>query len=705
MSANALGRLAATPRARTAAAYVALGVLFLWPLALHPTWMGSGDWAFFHFFEEAFLRAAREHHEVMLWNPWYCGGSFGLANPQSQVLSPFFWVSLALGGTAGLKARIVGYFAAGAAGAHLLAADTGVPRGLGRFFAGATFASAGFFAWHVGGGHAAFLPFYLLPWTWLCYRRAAAGRGSAGARAAWAAALAALWALMLFDGGVYPLPFSVLLVGFHAAWDLVRGPDARTRAAAVLVPLGAGACAVLLGAPKLWPVLDVLRELPRAVGSKDTLGLVDPVVMFLAHRWARAYPPHVYVWPEFASYLGPLAVALAAGAALAKPRARAREIVLLACAGALLAGNHGPFSPYELLRRLPLFGSLRVPSRWAVIITLVLAVLGAHGVAALQRLLGHARASATAPAATPLAAPALPPSLALRAARAIVTLGLFVWVAAAAPWLAARAALCAGGALTAVAAGGFWPRRLAPGPAARATFARAALGFAVLGLVEATAVNGVQLFPSFDRPPAPTWRDGPFLQKAGRVGLMHRYVWKNYGSVRCYDELRVPTGAIRTDAPSEVWLERAPGLAAPAPAAAPPPSPTPAFSPAPGSAPVSVPVIAAWSPNGVEVDVTLATPARLVWNMNFHRHWRAVLLDAPDTPVAPVAHRGLVAVDLPAGTHRLALRYAIPVLAPAVAASLATSAALAAGFGLAAFRRRRRRALPPAQPAPPPASP
>ncbi len=131
----------------------------------------------------------------------------------------------------------------------------------------------------------------------------------------------------------------------------------------------------LLSAVRLLPVLAFLRDHPRREPIDDVLRLGEVFAFWTTRQHPRGMATHRYVWPEYDDYVGVVPVALMlAGAALAllgrdrdaRRTRRTRRIdlavlvVLIWCA---LGGNRGA-SLFKLLHALPVFDSLRVPSRF-----------------------------------------------------------------------------------------------------------------------------------------------------------------------------------------------------------------------------------------------------------------------------------------------------------------------------------------------------
>ncbi|MDP3274652.1 MAG: hypothetical protein Q8Q09_05610 [Deltaproteobacteria bacterium] len=57
-----------------------------------------------------------------------------------------------------------------------------------------------------------------------------------------------------------------------------------------------------------------------------------------------------------------------------------------------------------------------------------------------------------------------------------------------------------------------------------------------------------------------------------------------------------------------------------------------------------------WSPNAITLDVTARRATRVLINQNYHRYWRS-------REGTVVSHQGLLAVNVPAGQHRVTLRF------------------------------------------------
>jgi len=348
---------------------------FYFPAFSDPEATGFGDWQYFHHMWEAASVAISRHGEWPLWDPYHCGGITLWENPQAQVYSPLFLLSFLLGTTMALKVLVVFHAALGFAGAWWFARRF---EGLGAVpsaLAAAAWATSGFFAWHVGGGHAAFLPFYLTPWVLVAWRRSLLDLR-------WTAATASLSTFVLLEGGVYPFVFFMLLILADLGGALGRYPLRNLLGALGLTMI----LTVLLGAVRLVPSLSWLSRSPRMTPSNDALRPSDLLTMLTAREHPWVFRGHEFFWPEYGSYIGLGVLVLAlAGVIVAWTGRRKHLLVGALVFGTLMLGHGAWWYPWALLHELPVLDSLRVPSRFAVFFIFYLALLAATTLDAIER--------------------------------------------------------------------------------------------------------------------------------------------------------------------------------------------------------------------------------------------------------------------------------------------------------------------------------
>ena len=321
----------------------------------------------------------RDFGQLPSWNPYHCGGVVHYLDPQVPFPGPlFFLLFLFVPAVAAIKLWNVAHLVAGALGARALAKDSGADPP-SQVLAAILMVAPGGVAEHLGGGQLWYSPFLLLPWAIWAHRRALRDPR-------YAVLCAAIFALAVLEGGVYPVPLGLCVIAFDSFVRL-RDPSDR-RGLAVSLPIFA-VLFPLLASVKLVPVVLFLRRIPRFVPLDDRMGLGEVFQAFTTREHARAFPPHLYVWPEYDAYVGIAALALAAAGAcialLSRDRGRRLDLLLLGLLILCAMGDVPGVSLFALLHELPVFRSLRVPSRFFYPATVFLALLAATALTEIGR--------------------------------------------------------------------------------------------------------------------------------------------------------------------------------------------------------------------------------------------------------------------------------------------------------------------------------
>jgi hypothetical protein len=340
--------------------------LFLWlaaiagsPFFAAPRGYGHTlDWQFFQFFDEVARRTIVDFHQFPIWNPYFCGGTTLIGNPQTTFLVPTFPLVIAFGTTFGQRLSEVALLVIACEGGYRLMRQLGLA-GAAALLGAVAFPFYGrTFGW-LHDGQYGLQGTTLAPWIawgWL--------RGLE--RPAWLALGGAFYAWQMCFRGIQPAPQLALALG---AWALLEGRRrflATRSPGAALWPLGAAAIVGLFGIGfaglRMVPVLETVLSHPRLVQ--------ESVVRTVSQAFVEVYalPPGTagYDDPGYA-YVGVWTYLLFAGAVLfARARRRAATPLLLALLFMSISlGYHGNFSPYPWLHRAPLFRSLRNPTLYS----------------------------------------------------------------------------------------------------------------------------------------------------------------------------------------------------------------------------------------------------------------------------------------------------------------------------------------------------
>ena len=378
-----------------AAAYLATSVYFTFPLLASGARLGVSDWDAILFHHASVMKSVYEYGQWPFWNPWFCGGNVLWQNPQVALLTPVYVFALALPLATAMKLNILLHYLVGFAGMHLLLTRvfklTFLPA---IFFLAATFTLAGGAAFHLVVGHATFLPYFYLPWILLGFLSALA----TGALR-YAVGAGALLALSIYAGGIHVTFMAAVGLGCFSLISALLGRDWRPLAMLSI----AGLFALLFAAPKLVPIARFVAN-PALVDIRYFPPGPDRVsAEMLQHAFTDAdqYPRlrfdgQLYGWHEYGNYLGPLGLLIIAAAfawiAIDRPLQASNRLgvslaLTTAVLFALMLGDGGPYAPYVLLHRLPVFSQFRLPSRYTLVFTwfAVAMVAWAFGAIAVER--------------------------------------------------------------------------------------------------------------------------------------------------------------------------------------------------------------------------------------------------------------------------------------------------------------------------------
>src|SRR5256885_962806 len=92
-----IARLARSTAVRLAF-FAALALIFVWPLLATAAYANDfRDAQVLDLHERVATMSVTRFHELPLWDPYYCGGLYGLGAPQSRFASPAFLASLLFG--------------------------------------------------------------------------------------------------------------------------------------------------------------------------------------------------------------------------------------------------------------------------------------------------------------------------------------------------------------------------------------------------------------------------------------------------------------------------------------------------------------------------------------------------------------------------------------------------------------------------------
>lgn len=360
------------------------------------TWntLGGHDWEQMETHRELIVKTVLDYHQFPFWQPYACGGhpNWGGYESGSTVVSPWFPAYLFTSLPHAMRVEVWGSAFVSAVGTWLFAGRfTRSPAA--RALAVAVFAVSGRWALQITQGHTWHLSYEWTPWALYFYDRAvAADPTRAGGRLRDTVLCGASVAMMVYSGGIYPLPESVFIIAVYGVLLAANTRSARP----VLVGLACGAFALGLSAPKLLPMIEVMLRFPRLIESRETVDLQGLIAILTSEdQDTTSGHPGVsaYGWHEWGMYVGWIVVAiLIVGCLVARgPRQSPLKWTGLLCF-VLGLGAFDPHAPWALLHKMPVFSTQHVPSRWMYPgLLLLIAVAGAAFDRVIRRT-GWARA-------------------------------------------------------------------------------------------------------------------------------------------------------------------------------------------------------------------------------------------------------------------------------------------------------------------------
>ena len=355
------------------------------------TWNGLGghDWDPMEGDRYLAIKTIKHYHQFPFWNPYSCGGHTwwgGLENGVNLV-SLFFPVYMLYPLTVAMRIEIAGTAALGIVGSWLLAGRFTKSAGL-KLLVAVAFAVNSRWTMQAAAGHTWHFYYAWIPWA-LFFLDRALGLRPGDPRARWRtvrelALFGLMLAMMVYNGAIYEVPQTICLAGLYAIGCAVATRSWRP----VGLTVGGGLFAFAFSAPRLLPIVDMLRRYPRLVDSNESMDLAAFVGIYTAKTGDPRPGVGPWGWHEYGDYVGWIPFLLMLAAPFVARRARERGMALAGVASVLLGfGRFTHYAPWGVLHdNLPIFESQHVPSRWLYPAVLVLLVAT---VAALERLLAR----------------------------------------------------------------------------------------------------------------------------------------------------------------------------------------------------------------------------------------------------------------------------------------------------------------------------
>jgi hypothetical protein len=353
--------------------FVALQNL-LGPLFHSMSTFGFHDWDSHSAYRAATVASLKRYHELPWWNPWLGGGfpAWAYVEGATNFISPYLPFYLLLPLQVAERFEILGATLTGLVSAYLLAGRVTRSAAL-RALVAVAYAVNGRWALQVSVGHSWHMQYAWLPLA-LYFFDISLDPG----KRRYALATGGVLAIIVYMGGIYPLPHVALLLVLYAATSAVVNRAWEPIRALVVASLSG----IGFAAPKLFPMVDLMLRYPRKIDSIEAIDLGQLTTMLTdpnqSYAQAPVAVPH-WGWHEYGIYVGTgVALAMVVGFVFA----RTGKAVAFKVAGlAFLLLGMGAFhshAPWTLLHQFPVFSSQHVPTRflYPAVLLLMLAFVG-----------------------------------------------------------------------------------------------------------------------------------------------------------------------------------------------------------------------------------------------------------------------------------------------------------------------------------------
>lgn len=357
-------------------------ILFSLPLLLTKNKLAAGDADYLTQTYEAMRISLLEYRQFPWWNPWVSGGVPLFANPQFGLISIATPLVLVFGAPFGMKLTIMCYFIIGFWGFRKLFINFfNTPHVTATLLAYIwTFGS---FLTHRSSGHYTFLLIQLFPWAlYFFLSRKTDSR-------AWLK-FGLVIGLMANSAAHYMTILSYIVIGIMFVLESVRLAIEWKQKRISLKVIAtrqdlifwtkAGTLFIVLSFYRLFFTFQYLSDYPRLTTNPETS--IGPIkALFAIFGPLRQFGPAtpsvpLWSWLEASAYIGICTGVVAlliiwtycrAGGHRNKLFSYSPPIILLMIVVFFILGLGdfmGKFSPFLLLKELPVLSSMRVASRW-----------------------------------------------------------------------------------------------------------------------------------------------------------------------------------------------------------------------------------------------------------------------------------------------------------------------------------------------------
>ena len=333
---------------------------------------GISDWDHSFFYMGSFVKVIKEYGQLPLWNPWSHGGMVLFQNSQVPFLTPFTFLYLFLDVPGAMKISILLHYVIALLGMYLLGRRLFK---INSFFlillASSIFVFNSFISLHLTVGHAWMLPFAYIPFIFLFFEEYVRYR-----RNTYLILSAVGISLMIFEGGIYPVPLTALFFIIYSIFRYLTTVNKNYPLSLIRL----GALSFLLSSVRLIPLIDYISAHPRLTSGFEIIPFGALSKIFLGTDQTillHFFEGQGYGWHEYGCYIGISLLILFLISLVINFFLKDKELKNVALVMCMIVffliflGTFHRYAPYNIIKRLPIFDCLHVSGRFLLILTFI----------------------------------------------------------------------------------------------------------------------------------------------------------------------------------------------------------------------------------------------------------------------------------------------------------------------------------------------
>ncbi len=359
--------------------FTLIALLFTHHMFINFDFLAGGDWDFNIFYFSVGMDSILQHHQIPFWNPYSCGGEVYLASPQRVLPTPLYALALPFQVAHAIKLIVLMYMIAGLIGSYMLARHFNFSNSA-LILCPLIFLCSGVFIQHIKEGHLNWTTMCWLPWIFLFYLKSIKDLR-------YGVLAAVPLAFTLYEGYPYTFAYALLLIIPYSIFESVRLSFTKKDIRPIL---SVGVLIIVVSAfsaAKLVPMVEFALDNPRLTNDDSgfTPGLLIHSILDRNQGFRYNLPDLKWGWHEYGGYIGILPLLLGLYGCL-KNFKKYWPLILVGLFFLMLSFNtFSPINLWVLIRQLPLFMSLRNPTRMIIMGMFILSIFAGKGLTKIER--------------------------------------------------------------------------------------------------------------------------------------------------------------------------------------------------------------------------------------------------------------------------------------------------------------------------------